>query len=95
MASFTKVVSDLVYFYCNVEIKGYRKSDQFPVAIKQVPRSRVGKMVQIGERRIPNEFYMHLMATKCEGVVQVENLNSLRYTYLIRCLIGLNAGQVM
>ena len=71
MASFIKVVAESLYFFCNVETKGYRKSDLFPVAIKQVPRSRVGRMVRVGERSIPNEFFMHLMAAKCKGVVQV------------------------
>ena len=95
MASFIKVVTELVYTYYNMKIKGYRKSDQFPVAIKQVPRSRVGKMVRVGERSIPNEFFMHLMAAKCNGVVQVYTVKSNSIVHLTRCLIGMNVGPVM
>ena len=78
MVLFIKVVFEFLFAQCNVDYKGYRKSDQFPVAIKQVPRSRVGRMVRVGERSIPNEFYMHFMAAKCNGVVQVNNFNYYR-----------------
>ena len=95
MASFIKVVTELVYTYYNMKIKGYRKSDQFPVAIKQVPRSRVGRMVRVGERSIPNEFYMHFMAAKCNGVVQVNTVKLVQPIYCSRFLIGMSAGPVM
>ena len=51
--------------------EGHRISDQYPVAIKQVPRSRISSLIQVGDRKIPTEFFMHLKAAKCDGVVKV------------------------
>ena len=53
------------------KLKGHRISDQYPVAIKQVPRSRISSMIQVGDRKMPTEFFMHLKAAKCDGVVKV------------------------
>merc|ERR1712008_294545 len=37
--------------------QGYRIADQLPVVIKQVPRSKINKMMKVKERSIPAEFY--------------------------------------
>ena len=55
----------------NWKIKGYRIADQLPVVIKQVPRSKINKMMKLKERSIPAEFYYHLQASECSGVVKV------------------------
>jgi len=54
-------------------IQGYRLSDNYPVAIKQVPRSRIPQFVNYEDRNIPLEFLMHIKASKCDGVVKVRN----------------------
>ena len=56
-------------------MKGYRIADQLPVVIKQVPRSKINKMMKVKERSIPAEFYYHLQASECNGVVKVGFFN--------------------
>ena len=53
---------------------GYRISDNYPVAIKQVPRSKIPELIKYKDRYIPMEFLMHIKASKCDTVVKVSIL---------------------
>ena len=53
------------------KLLGHRITDEFPVVIKQVPRSKINKLMKIKDRYIPAEFYFHMQASECNGVVKV------------------------
>ena len=53
------------------------------MVIKQVPRSKIHKMMSIKDRLIPAEFYYHLHASDNEGVVKVLDWYEQRTTLVL------------
>ena len=51
--------------------EGIRRSDNFPVCVKQVPKTRICDWGLQDNRKIPKEFQMHLKAQASQGVVKV------------------------
>ena len=66
-----------------LRLLGYRISDEYPVVIKQVPRSKIHKMMAIKDRPIPAEFYYHLHASDSEGVVKVLDWYERRTSFVL------------